>query len=564
MTNKPNTSKLKSLLIASLIICQLFGVAGCRSGNSKVGPKLVVVMVIDQFRYDFLERFNGAFGSGGFRRLVDQGALFTNANYNYVPTFTAPGHASIFTGSVPAQNGIVGNNWYDRESGAERVMVSDNDAKIVTSYGTQSYTRTNKPASPRVLIGSTFGDQMRLATNFKAKVVALSLKDRAAVLPGGKNANGAYWFDAASGTLVSSDYYFSEMPAWVNKFNGRRSADQYFGKVWDRLREPAAYALTQGVTTEVKGSPLGRHFPYTITGGEQTPGEEYYKSFQYTPFASDYLADFAKAAIDGEALGSDDNTDLLAISFSTPDLVGHAYGPDSEEVEDIYIRLDQTIASFLDYLDQKIGLSQTLIAVTADHGVSPIPSLLNLNRIEASVIDPTKCKDAANKALAARFGGDKWVLDLVNDQLYLDRKVMSEQKADAQEAERVAGEALLGVPGIVSFFTRTQILNGQMPPGAIPQRVANGFNAQRSGDVCLITKPFAFLAEGEIATTHGSPYDYDTHVPIILMGPGIHPNRYHGECSPSDIAPTLCDLIGVEPPPNRTGRVLAEALEQQR
>jgi hypothetical protein len=178
------------------------------------------------------------------------------------------------------------------------------------------------------------------------------------------------------------------------------------------------------------------------------------------------------------------------------------------------------------------------------------------------VIDPYKCKDAANKALAARFGGDKWVLALVNDQLYLDRKVMSERKADAQEAERVAGEALLGVPGIVSFFTRTQIMSGQMPPGIIPQRVSNGFNSQRSGDVWLITKPFAFLAEGEIATTHGSPYDYDTHVPIILFGPGIRPNRYHRECSPSDIAPTLCDLIGVEPPPNRTGRVLAEALQK--
>jgi len=539
------------------------GVVGCRSASSDIDPKLVVVIVIDQLRYDFLERYKSAFGSGGFRRLIAQGALFTNANYNYVPTYTAPGHAAIFTGSVPAQNGIVGNNWYDRETSTERVMVSDNDAKIVTSYGTQSYTKSTKPASPRVLIGTTIGDQMRLATNFKAKVVALSLKDRAAVLPGGKNANGAYWFDVASGTLVSSDYYFSDMPSWVNKFNAQHSADQYFGKVWDRLSEPSAYATTQGVTTEVKGSPLGRHFPYTLDGGEQTQGEEYYKQFQYTPFASDYLADFAKAAIDGESLGSDDIPDLLAISFSTPDLVGHAYGPDSEEVEDIYIRLDQTIANFLDYLDRKIGLSKTLIAVTADHGVSPIPSLLSLNRIEAAVIDPSKCKEAANKALAARFGGDKWVLALVNDQLYLDRKVMAEQKADAQEAERVAGEALLGVPGIVSFFTRTQIMNGQMPPGIIPGRVSNGFNAQRSGDVWLITKPFAFLAEGEIATTHGSPYDYDTHVPIILFGPGIRPNRYHSECSPSDIAPTLCDLIGVEPPPTRTGRVLAEALEQQ-
>jgi len=440
-------------------------------------------------------------------------------------------------------------------------MVSDDAAKVVTSYGTQSYTKATKPASPRVLIGTTIGDQMRLATNFKAKVVALSLKDRAAVLPGGKNANGAYWFDASSGTLVSSDYYFPDMPGWVNKFNGEHRADKYFGKVWDRLLDAKSYQFTQGVTTDVKGSPLGRHFPYTINGlGEEKPGEEFYKEFQYTPFASEYLSDFAKAAIEGESLGADDIPDLLSISFSTPDLVGHAYGPDSEEVEDIYIRLDRVIADFLEYLDDKIGLSKTLIAVTADHGVSPVPALLKLNRIDSSVIDPGKCKEAVNNALSAQFGGEKWVLALVNDQVYLNRKLMADQKVEPAEAECVAGEALLGVPGVVRFFTRTQITNGQMPQGTIASRISNGFNIGRSGDVWLIIKPFMFLAEGEIATTHGSPYDYDTHVPIILFGPGIRPNRYHGECSPSDITPTLCDLIGVEPPPARTGRVLAEAL----
>jgi predicted AlkP superfamily pyrophosphatase or phosphodiesterase len=555
---------MKKLLIAFLVVLQGIGIAGCSSRSAGVGTKLVVVIVIDQFRYDYLERFKGVLGARGLRRLIDRGALFTNANYNYVPTYTAPGHAAIFTGSVPAQNGIVGNNYYDRDTDAERVMVSDNAAKVVTSYGTQSYTKATKPASPRVLIGTTIGDQMRLATNFKAKVVALSLKDRAAVLPGGKNANGAYWFDASSGSLVSSDYYFSELPAWVNKFNSGGHADKFFGKTWDRLLDSSSYSNTQGVTTDVKGSPLGRHFPYVLNGlGEERPGEEFYKEFQYTPFANEYLVDFAKAAIEGESMGADEIPDLLAISFSTPDLVGHAYGPDSEELQDVYIRLDQVIAEFLDYLDQRIGLSRTLIAVTADHGVSPVPALLSLNRIEAAVIDPTKCKDAVNKALSERFGGEKWVLALVNDQVYLDRKRIMDQKLDPAEVERVTGEALLGIPGIARYFTRTQILNGQMTGGLISQRITNGFNPQRSGDVWLITNPYQFLAEGEIATTHGSPYDYDTHVPIILSGPGIRPNRYHTECSPVDIAPTLCDLVGVEAPPARVGRVLSEAINQQ-
>ncbi|HEV8487376.1 MAG TPA: alkaline phosphatase family protein [Blastocatellia bacterium] len=555
---KPSISRLLAFALTAAHL--VLGSTGCDPSSSSARPKLVVVIVVDQFRYDFLERFKDAFGTRGFKRLMNEGALFVNANYDYAQTYTAPGHASIFTGSVPAQNGIVGNNWYDRESDTQRVMVSDDSAKLVTSYGTQSYTKTTRPASPRILIGTTIGDQMRLATEFRSKVVAVALKDRAAVLPGGREANGAYWFDASSGTLVSSDYYFASLPGWVDKFNGERKADAYFGKVWDRALGPGYYELTQGVTTDVRGSPLGRHFPYTVTGGEEKPGEEFYKTFQYTPFASEYLADFAKAAIVGESLGSDKYPDLLAISFSTPDLVGHAYGPDSEEVEDTYVRLDGVIGDLLSYIDQHVGLSSTLVAVTGDHGVSPVPRLLSLNKIDASVIDPARCVEIVEKALSERFGSGKWVLALVNDQVYLDRKVISDAKSDPAEVERVAASALLTIPGIAACFTRTQIVNGQMPPGPISRRVSNGFNPKRSGDVWLITNPFNFLAEGELVTTHGSPYDYDTHVPIILSGGAIRPDRYYQDCAPADIAPTLCALLGIEPPSNRTGRVLAEAL----
>ena len=537
--------------------------AGCSATFKPTRPKLAIVIVVDQFRYDFLDRFSPSFGSGGFRRLMGEGALFTNANYIYAPTYTAPGHAAIFTGSVPAQNGIVGNNWFDRASGTDRVMVADPNAKLVTSYGTQSYTKSTKPASPRILIGTTIGDQLRLSNNFRSKVVAMSLKDRAAVLPGGREANGAYWFDASSGSFVSSDYYFSDLPRWVDKFNGARKLDQYFGKVWDRALDPSAYGATQGVTTDIVGSPLGRHFPYTVNGDEEKAGEGYYRAVQYTPFASEWLAEFARAAIEGEELGKDDYPDLLAISFSTPDLVGHSYGPDSEEVEDIYIRLDRVLDDFLTYLDRQVGLSNTVIAVTGDHGVCPIPRRLSSNRMDAGVIDPNKCKDAANAALKAKFGGDAWVLDLVNDQLYLDRRVIEQQKADPAEAEHIAGEALAGIPGIARYFTRAQILDGRLPPGDVGIRIANGFNPARSGDVWLVTQPFYFLGEGGLATTHGSVYSYDTHVPVILFGGGIHQGRYHNPCSPSDIAPTLSTLLGVEPPSNRVGRVLTEAVKAE-
>ncbi|HKV41137.1 MAG TPA: alkaline phosphatase family protein [Blastocatellia bacterium] len=553
-------NKAKALLTGIVVAALLFSGSSCQRRAAE--PKLVVVIVVDQLRFDYLERFKASFGSGGFRRLMERGADFANANYIYMPTYTAPGHAAIFTGSCPAYNGIVGNSWYDRESRRERVMVSDDAAKIVTSYGVQDSTKLTKPASPRVLIGATIGDQMRLSDGFRSKVIAISLKDRAAVLPGGRDANAAYWFDPSLGQFISSDYYLSELPSWVYKFNALQGPDRFFGKVWDRVLPPEAYQLTQGVT-EAGNSPLGRHFPYTINGGAQRPGEAFYKAFLYSPFASEYLADFAKAAIEHENLGSDQYPDLLAISFSTPDYVGHAYGPDSEEIEDTYIRLDRVLDEFFQYLDKQVGLSNTILVLTADHGVSPVPQFLSLNKLDAGTIDPVKCRDAVNAALSSRFGEGKWVLDIVNEQVYLDRDLMAAQKADPPEVERVAAQALLTVPGIVLSFTRTQILSGEMPAGPIARKVSNGFNPARSGDVSFVTKPFSFLSEGDAATTHGSPYDYDTHVPLLLAGPGIVPARYYTECSPSDIAPTLAALLHIEPPPNIVGRVLVEAIKKE-
>jgi predicted AlkP superfamily pyrophosphatase or phosphodiesterase len=522
-------------------------------------PKLLLMLVVDQFRYDFLERFEDLFGAGGFRRLMSEGAFFTNANYDYVPTFTAPGHAAIFTGSVPAQNGIVGNSWYDRRAGHVRVMVSDAEAHAVTDKGLAA--EAGAP-SPRILVGTTIGDQIRLATGFQSKVVTMSLKDRSAVLPGGQRPNGAFWFNSQSGTFISSDYYFKELPAWVKRFNATERPDKFFGNKWEQALAVDAYKRAQVDNLAVQTSPLGKKFPYVITGGEEMPGAKFYSAFELTPFALEYQADFARAAIEAESLGADQYTDLLAVSFSTPDLTGHAYGPDSQEVEDIYIRLDRVIADLLSYIDKRIGLANVIITLTGDHGVAPVPEYMKSLGIDADRISPNTVITAANKALGARFGGEKWVLAFVNDQLYLDQKVMAERKADPAEAERIAGDAALAVPGVVTFFTRTQIVEGRMPSTALGRRVTNGFNRLRSGDVWLITKPFSFFLEGNVplATTHGSAYNYDTHVPVILFGAGVRAGRYNIECSPSDIAPTVAALLGVEQPSNRVGRVLVEAM----
>jgi predicted AlkP superfamily pyrophosphatase or phosphodiesterase len=528
-----------------------------RSGAAQT--KLVFVIVVDQFRYDFLERFQDLFGEGGFRRLMNEGAFFTNANYDYIPTYTAPGHAAIFTGSVPAQNGIVGNTWYDRQAGKVRVMVSDNDAHMVTDKGVA--TETGAP-SARPLIGTTIGDQIRLANNFQSKVIAVSLKDRSAVLPGGQRPNGAFWFSGQTGSFVTSDYYFKELPAWVKRFNATERPDKYFGKKWERALAEDAYTRSQVDNLATQTSSLGKKFPYLVTGGEEKPGAKFYGAFELTPFAIEYLADFARAAIEAESLGADQSPDLLSVSFSTPDLAGHAYGPDSQEVLDTYIRLDRVIASLLSYIDKRVGLANTVIAVTGDHGVAPVPEYMQSLGIDAGRLSPKSVIDAANKALGASFGGDKWVLSFVNDQFYLDQKMIAERKVDPAVAERIAGEAALTVPGMVTFFTRAQIIEGRMPPTAIARRVANGFNRLRSGDVWLISKPFSFFLESSIplATTHGSPYNYDTHVPVILFGAGVRAGRYNIECTPSDIAPTLAALLGIEQPSNRVGRVLVEAI----
>jgi len=531
--------------------------SGARSAARSAKPKLVLVIVVDQFRYDYLERFGDLFGEYGFKLVTKRGALFTNANYDYVPTFTACGHAAIFSGSIPSQNGIVGNAWFDRESGKVRIMVADDAAHTVTSDGPSA---RGGAASPRTLIGTTIGDQMRLSNNLQSKVFTASLKDRAAVLPGGQHPNGAYWFNEASGGFVSSDYYAKELPAWVRSFSANVKADKYFGMKWDRILPAEAYKRAQPENLSLQKSALGGRFPYAVTGGEDKPGQKFYTAFEITPFASEYLANFCMAAVGAESLGADEYPDLLSISFSSPDLTGHYYGPDSAEIEDTYIRLDRVIADLLGFIDGRIGLANTIVVVTGDHGVAPVPEYAHSNGFDAARMSGREVVDAVNKALGARFGEGKWVQNFINDQLYLDQKLIADKKVDAAEAERVAGETALTLAGVVNYFTRTQLVGGRMPDGPIARRVANGFNRERSGDVWLITKPFYFFSEGDLPTTHGSPYNYDTHVPVVLFGAGVKPGRYNDACSPSDIAPTLAALLGIEPPSNRTGRVLTEAL----
>ncbi len=522
--------------------------------NKKV--RLVVGIAIDQFRYNYLSRFGDLFVEGGFKRLLSNGASFANANYIHTPTYTACGHATFMSGATPALNGIIGNEWFDRETGKRVTSVSDGSVKLLGGREGSS------GMSPGRLIGSTIGDELRLSSIGKSKVIGVSLKDRSAILPAGKRPNGAYWYDSNTGNLVSSTYYFNDMPEWVKKFNREQRPDRFFGKRWEKLLPELAYRFSAADDASYEKASMGNKFPYTITGGEEAPGPRFYNQFEYTPLANYYLVDFAKAAIENERLGADDMTDLLTISFSSNDLVGHAYGPYSQEVQDITLRTDQALAEFFNYLDQKIGLDHVVIALTADHGVAPVPEQVRALGYGGR-LDPKAFSEAIEAALDKRFESENWILSFINSNFYLDESIIERRKLNVEEVEQTACQAAANIQGIAGCFTRSQIIAGKIQKTMIAQSVANGFHMQRNGNLVVVTQPFYFFGEG-VTTTHGSPYSYDTHVPVIFFGPGIVPGTYYNACSPADIAPTLAALLKIETPSNNVGRILSEAIKASR
>lgn len=561
-------SKLQRQFVT--FVCLIVLLAGYRASDSVAAQqtrrtanltaakpvKLVVGIVIDQFRFDYLQRFEDQFAEGGFKRLLKSGAVFTNANYIHTPTYTACGHGTFMTGAPPAMTGIIGNEWYDRDLGKITTSVADDKGQFKTLGGKEGA----RAAAPHKLLGTTLGDEMRLATQGQAKVIGLSYKDRSAILPAGKRPNGAYWFDPNTGTFVSSTYYFNEQPEWVRKFNQEQHCNKYFGKKWERLLPDTAYqrSAPDDAAYERKAR-YGNTFPYTINGGEDKPGARYYAQFDASPFANEHLAALAKAAIENEALGADDITDLLTVSFSANDLVGHAYGPYSQEVQDMTLRTDRILAEFFNYLDKKIGLQNVVIALTADHGVAPVPEQVQGlgygGRLENKAV-----QDAVQLALSQRFGEDKWVLNFGNGNVYLNEAAIESHKLNTAEAEAVAQTAILKLPGINECLTRTQLMQGNIPATWIGKSVANGFYPQRNGNLVVVPQPFYFFGEASL-TTHGTPYSYDTHVPVIFYGAGIAPGHYASVSSPADIAPTLATLLKVQPPSNSIGRVLSEALK---
>lgn len=560
---RPSKSPSRSLVIFCLVLLLTGSFPGSLLAQQKRSltrasarpkVKLVVGIVIDQFRYDYLQRFGDQFGEGGFRRFLENGAVFDNANYIHTPTYTACGHATFMTGAPPALTGIVGNDWFDRNLGKTVTSVSDDQGTYKSLGGREDL----RAAAPHKLLTDTLGDELRLATQNQAKVIGISYKDRSAILPAGKRPNGAYWFDTNTGNFISSTYYFTDLPEWMKKFNREQHCNKYFGTKWERLLPETAYqrSAPDNASYEKKSS-YGFTFPYTLNGGDTKPGPRFYAQFDASPFANEQLAALAKAAIEKEALGADDITDLLTVSFSANDLVGHTYGPYSQEVQDITLRTDRVLADFFNYLDKKVGLNNVIITLTADHGVAPVPEQVKElgygGRLEAKAIT-----EAIQTALNARFGEEKWVQSFVNGNVYLDETILEKRKLNAKEVEALARTAIMKLPNIAECLTRSQISEGAIPQSMIARSVNYGFYAARNGNLVIVPQPFFFFGESSL-TTHGSPYSYDTHVPVLFYGAGIKAGYYHNDSSPADIAPTLASLLKLQPPSSAIGKILQEA-----
>ncbi|HEX7312721.1 MAG TPA: alkaline phosphatase family protein [Pyrinomonadaceae bacterium] len=529
-------------------------------------PRLVLFIAVDQFRYDYLERFGDLFASNGMRRMLREGASWAECNYDHVPTETAPGHATMLTGAWPSETGIIANLWYDRAEGKSVENVRDDSVRLLGGGATEA------ASSPRNLLASTLGDQLKLATAGRARVVGVSSKNRAAILPAGRMADAAYWYSTQTGAFVSSTYYFDKLPDWAARFNAGRPADKFFGAKWERLLPAAEYERRAGRDDAPweKGSDNRAYvFPYVVDGGLKEPGPNFYGSLDYSPYSNDLVLSFAEAALVNEKLGADEDTDVLTVSFSANDIVGHRYGPYSHEAMDMTLRVDRQIARLLDIVDARVGLANTVVAFTADHGVAPSPEHATEMGLPGGRINPADVLTAVRNRIRARFGkqGDKdttadYVQTFSNYQIYFNRAALDRDNVSVEEIERVTGEALLTVPGVARFFTRTQLLAGAVSPAdVVARRVLHGYNQRRSGDVVVVQEPFKYFSTGGVGATHGAPYVYDTHVPLVIMGGGLAPGRYLNAATPADIAPTLARILNVEPPSSATGRVLSEAFK---
>lgn len=517
-------------------------------------PKLLVTLTIDGLRGDMLPRYKHRFGSGGFRYLMDKGTYYTKAHYQQSNTITAVGHATLFTGGHPAQHGIASNDWFDRKSGKRMYCVGDDSAKMV---GTDK-----AGSSPRNLMSSTIGDQLVLASGQKSRVFSVSIKDRGAVLPAGFKGK-AFWYQKNTGDFSTSTYYYKELPKWVKAWNGAKHADQYKTKPWKLMYDKASYVHgnEDDRPSETSYGELGRTFPHSMK--TEKPAT-FYKSLRNVPYGDILTVGFAKEMMNQEKLGQNGVTDMLAVSLSVNDYIGHYFGPESLEAEDNLLHLDKTLADFFAHIDKTVGLDKTLIVLSADHGTDDVPEHKHELGFPAGRHQVKDMIAAVTKGLQARFNTkEEFINTFIEPNMYLKKEIASKLGVDPVVVETALAEELLKLDGISMAWTRNDLATGKIPNNTLTKKVQNAFYPERSGDVYIIQDQFWYLSEwgDELAASHGTPYAYDTHVPVLFAGPGISNKTINRPIAPVDVVATLAMYLGTNLPTGAVGSPLDEILE---
>ena len=537
--------KLLTTLIAVVILS-----GGIVQAQALERPKLVVGIVVDQMRWDYLYRFNERYSAGGFKRMLSQGFSCENTLIPYVPTVTACGHSAIYSGSVPALSGISGNSWWDKEQMRSVYCTEDTSVNTVGSLSALG------KMSPKNLLVTTICDELRLATNFRSKVVGIALKDRGGILPAGHSANAAYWFDNTTGDWISSTYYMKELPGWVTDFNKQKLVDKYYQQGWSLLYPANTYVQSTADEKTYEGKPLGVKFPYDL---KKFTGKNY-SILPVTPYGNTLTAEFAKATITAEKLGADDITDFLAISFSSPDYIGHTFGPNSVEAEDGFLRLDKELESFFDFLDTKVGKGQYTVFLSADHGVAQAPELMQENKLPAGRVYMMTVTEKFNKALKEKYNIDDIIVSDENYQIHLNHPALNSAKTDKKAVIQWIVDRLSIDTGVFRVFALDD-LNSVPLPSRLREMVNNGYYPRRNGDIQVMLMPHYIDAYSGTGTTHGLWNPYDSHIPLLWYGWGIKQGKTNRETSMTDIAPTLAAMLRIQMPSGCIGHVIEDVMK---
>jgi predicted AlkP superfamily pyrophosphatase or phosphodiesterase len=548
-----NLNTMRKFLAIALLALSSGIFANAQTPNDK--PRLVVGIIVDQMRQEYLYRFADRYTEGGFKRMMKEGFMMTNGHYNYAPTVTGPGHTSVYTGTTPATHGIISNSWYDRK--LNKYIYCAEDSTVTNVGGTPE----NGNISPRNLLTTTVTDELRFSTGKRSKVVGIAIKDRGASLPAGHTGD-AYWYDDINGEFMTSTYYYDTLPDWVVAFNAKKVPDSYLSKTWETLFPLDTYVNSIADNNDFEGIFVGKEtptFPYNLDSLKAANGG--YGLIASTPYGNSLTLDFALAAIEGEKLGQRDVTDFLAVSFSSPDYIGHRFGPASVEVEDNYLRLDREFERLFKYLDQAYGEGQYLVFLSADHAVADVANYMVSENVPAGNLNTNYIFGQLSGYCNAKYGQGDWILKYTGDQVFLNRALADEKNVDFVTLQRDLANHMLRFNGIKEVYTAEDMRTQQFPYGRA-HLLQMGYNHKASGDLLLVFEP-AWMVGGARGTTHGSPYNYDTNVPIVFFGWGVKSGSSSRKASITDIAPTVSALLKIKYPNAADGEPIFEIVDSK-